>query len=203
MHLEILVEEPSAEAALKNLIPKILGKDVSFRILVHQGKTDLLKKLSPKLKAYSKWITDEIKIVVLIDLDNDNCKALKTKLDQFAQEAGLKIKTSIGELTSDFQILNRIAIKELESWFLGDKNAIHKTYNKVKPNEMSKAKYSNPDTLSNTWEELERMLQKFRYYKGGLSKIQNARMISLNMDVNNNLSKSFNVFRTGLLQIVS
>jgi hypothetical protein len=203
MHLEILVEEPSAEAALNSLIPKIVGDDVTFRIIVHQGKAALLKKMVPKLKAYSKWITNEIKIIVLVDLDRDDCKVLKAKLNTIAQDAGLKTKTSIGELTSDFQILNRIAIEELESWFLGDKNAILTTYDKVNPNELNKPKYSTPDSISNTWEELERLLQKFKYYKGGLSKIQNARMISANMNVNNNSSKSFNVFRNGLLQIVS
>lgn len=203
MHLEILVEEPSAEAALKNLLPKIVGNNVSFRIIVHQGKAHLLKKITPKLKAYSKWITDEIKVVVLIDLDRDNCTILKNKLNKIAQNSGLKIKTSIGELTNEFQILNRIAIEELESWFLGDKNAIHKTYNKVNPLALNKPKYSNPDQIVNAWEELERLLKKFHYYPGGLSKIQNARILSENMDVNYNTSKSFNVFRDGLLQIVS
>ena len=42
MHIEFLVEEPSAEAALKNLVPKISGQDVSFMIHPHQGKQDLL-----------------------------------------------------------------------------------------------------------------------------------------------------------------
>lgn len=203
MHLEILVEEPSAEAALNNLVPKIVGDDVTFRIIVHQGKADLLKKMAPKLKAYSKWITNEIKIIVLIDLDRDNCVDLKSKLNEIAEEAGLKIKTSIGELSSDFQILNRIAIEELESWFLGDKNAIHLAYNKVNPSAMNASKYSHPDTISNAWEDLERILKKFKYYPGGLNKIQNARMISEHMDIYNNLSKSFNVFKTGLLQLVS
>lgn len=203
MHLEILVEEPSAEAALKNLMPKIIGNNVSFRIIVHQGKKDLLRKIVPKLKAYSKWITDEIKIVVLVDLDRDNCKTLKNKLNSIAEDAGLKIKTSIGEFSNDFQILNRIAIEELEAWFLGDKNAILSIYKNVSIEALNKNKYSNPDAIANTWEELERLLQRFRYYTGGLNKIQNAKMISEHMDVNNNSSKSFNVFRLGLLQIIS
>jgi integrase len=203
MHLEILVEERSAEVALQNIIPHIVGDSVSFRVITHQGKTDLLKKLAPKLKAYSKWITDEIKIVVLVDLDRDDCKKLKKKLNKISEDSGLTIKTSIGKLSSEFQILNRIAIEELEAWFFGDKKAIKKTYKKVNPNELDKPRYSNPDTISNTWEELERLLQKFHYYPGGLSKIQNAQVISKNMDVNNNSSKSFNVFRDGLLQIVS
>jgi len=203
MHLEILVEEQSAEAALQKLLPKIVGQEVSFRIITHQGKKDLIKNIPKKLRAYSKWITNEIKIVVLVDLDRDDCGELKLKLNNAAEDAGLKIKTSIGELSSDFQVLNRIAIEELESWFLGDKKAIHKSYNKVSEKELNKSKYSNPDAIANTWEELERILKKFKYYPSGLAKIQNARIIAENMDVNNNLSKSFNVFRDGLLQIVS
>ena len=34
MHIEFLVEEPSAEAALKNLVPKLMGEDISFNIHV-------------------------------------------------------------------------------------------------------------------------------------------------------------------------
>ncbi len=204
MHIELLVEEPSAEAALQNIIPHIVGDEVSFRIITHQGKMDLLKKLAPKLRAYSKWINDaETKIVVLVDLDRDDCKILKKKLNKISKDSGLAIKTSIGELSSEFQILNRIAIEELEAWFFGDKKAIKKTYKKVSSNELDKPRYSNPDAISNTWEELERLLQRFHYYPSGLSKIQNARILSKNMDVKNNSSKSFNVFRDGLLQIVS
>ena len=142
MHLEILVEEQSAEAALQKLLPKIVGQEVSFRIITHQGKKDLIKNIPKKLRAYSKWITNEIKIVVLVDLDRDDCGELKLKLNNAAEDAGLKIKTSIGELSSDFQVLNRIAIEELESWFLGDKKAIHKSYNKVSEKELNKSKYS-------------------------------------------------------------
>ena len=40
MHLEILVEEPSAEAALQNIISHIVGDSVSYRVITHQGKTD-------------------------------------------------------------------------------------------------------------------------------------------------------------------
>ena len=203
MHLEILVEEQSTEAALQKLLPKIIGNEVTFRIIVHQGKKDLLKNIAAKLRAYSRWITEEIKIVVLLDLDRDDCRKLKAKLNKLADDAGLKIKTSIGELSSDFQILNRIAIEELESWFLGDKKAIHSAYKKVSTKELDKTKYCNPDSIVNAWEELERLLQKYRYYPGGLNKIQNARLISEYMNINSNSSASFNAFRDGLLQIVS
>ncbi len=57
MHLEFLVEEASAEAALNNIIPKILGEDISFLIHPYQGKDDLLDKLPKRLRGYKKWIS--------------------------------------------------------------------------------------------------------------------------------------------------
>ena len=51
-HVEFLVEEPSAEEALYNLVSKILGQGFSFNIHPHQGKHDLLKKLRGRLRGY-------------------------------------------------------------------------------------------------------------------------------------------------------
>jgi len=45
MHVEVLVEEPSAEAALRNLLPAILSSQASFQIFRHNGKQDLLSRL--------------------------------------------------------------------------------------------------------------------------------------------------------------
>ena len=44
MHVEFLLEEPSAEAALTAILPKILVDDVTFGFHVFEGKQDLLKK---------------------------------------------------------------------------------------------------------------------------------------------------------------
>jgi len=40
-HLEILVEEPSMEAFLAQLLPRLLGERATFTLHVHQGKRDL------------------------------------------------------------------------------------------------------------------------------------------------------------------
>ena len=53
MHIEFLVEERSAEAALQNLLPRIFGSVATFTIHPYQGKPDLLKKLPIRLKGYS------------------------------------------------------------------------------------------------------------------------------------------------------
>lgn len=52
MHIEFLVEEPSAKAALSNLAPRIVP-GVEFRIIPFQGKHDLLSKLPARLRGYN------------------------------------------------------------------------------------------------------------------------------------------------------
>ena len=49
MHIEFLVEEPSAEAALNNLAPLILGPEITFQVHPYNGKPDLLAKLPGRL----------------------------------------------------------------------------------------------------------------------------------------------------------
>ena len=53
--LEILVEELSMEAALRLVVPKIIG-DLSFDVYPYQCKEDLLKKLPARLKGYAAWM---------------------------------------------------------------------------------------------------------------------------------------------------
>ena len=49
-HLEILTEEPSAEVALRFLLPKIVGANATYKIITHQGKYDLLKVSPQKVR---------------------------------------------------------------------------------------------------------------------------------------------------------
>src|SRR5437867_11567642 len=106
MHLEFLVEEPSAEAALTILIPKIVAEAVTFSIHTHQGKRDLLAKLPGRLKGYKAWLPDDWRIVVLIDRDSEDCAHLKAKLERIAKEADFITKSAVGG-TNYFHVLNR------------------------------------------------------------------------------------------------
>jgi len=123
MHIEFLVEEPSIEVMLNNLLPRLLLPDTSFAIRIFQGKQDLLKNLPIRLRGYKKWLPVDHKIVVLVDRDNDDCYRLKRKLDEIARDAQLVTKSSVGRFEF-FQVMNRIVIVELESWFFGDRHAI-------------------------------------------------------------------------------
>ncbi len=199
MHFEIFVEEPSAEAALVNIIPKIVGTNATFGIYPHGGKNDLLSNLPHRLRAYVSWLPNDWRIVVLVDLDARACKELKNELEDMAIGAGLVTKTSV-LAGAKFQVLNRIAIEELEAWFWGDIEALVTTYPKVNPHLHAKAKYRDSDAIAGgTWEALERELQRAGYFREGLRKVNAAREISANMDPTRNTSQSFQTFYQGLL----
>ncbi len=203
MHIEFFVEELSAEAALQNLVPKILGFDVSFSIHPHQGKPDLRKKLPGRLAGYKHWLPDDWRIVVLMDEDRADCRDLKNQLEEISHNASFITKSSASE-GRQFQVLNRLAIEELEAWFFGDVPALTRAYPRIPVSLGQQARYCDPDAIAGgTWESLERLLQRRGYHPGGLPKVAAAREISRHMDPQRNRSKSFQVFRDGLVKMIS
>jgi hypothetical protein len=201
LHLEILVEEYSAEIALANLLPKILPPAVEFAIRSFQGKADLLKKLPQRLKGYRPWLPEDWRIIVLCDRDDDDCRELKQKLENFAIQNGFTTKSS--QSSRPFVLLNRIAIEELEAWLLGDPQAIEQAYPGVSANFITRRRYRNPDAIAGgTWEALQSLLQKKGYFPGGLNKVEAARTITQYMEVQNNCSTSFHCFCTGLAALI-
>src|ERR1035437_1809835 len=145
MHLEFLLEEETAEKILHNLLPLLITGEHTYKCIRFQGKTDLLKNLAIKLKGYSRWIPENYRIVVLLDRDRDDCVVLKNKLNQMAHDAGLITKSSSQD--QRFQVLNRIAIEEIEAWFFGDADAMRLAYPKLSANFEKKSRYKYPDGI--------------------------------------------------------
>ena len=87
----------------------------------------------------------------------------------------------------------RIVCQELESWLLGDLEAIRQAYPQKKI--QNKAKFRNPDNLGNASQELERLINT-------KAKIQRATKISQHFDLTKNKSTSFNVFIRTLKQLI-
>ncbi len=203
MHLEFLVEELSAEMALHNLLPKLITGEHTYKIITFQGKQDLLKKLKMELRAYKNWITQDFKIVVLVDRDNQDCHELKKYLESCANGAGLITKSEAeGEMT--FTVMNRIAIEELESWYFGDPEAVSAAYPRVSANFHKKAQFRVPDQIEGgTCEAFERLLKSKGYYKHGIRKTELARNISVYMEPLRNRSTSFQIFWQGITDIVN
>jgi hypothetical protein len=189
--LMIFVEEISMEAALEQLMPKLL-QDAEFETFRFQCKDDLLKNLPARLRAYSSWLPPEWAILVLVDRDNSDCRELKQQLEAAAQQSGLSTKTQGGDR---FQVVNRIVIEELEAWFFGDWPAVKQAYPRVPDNIPQKSSFRDPDAIKGgTWEALERVLKKAGYFPAGLNKLQCAREVATHMTPDANRSASFQAF---------
>jgi len=201
MHVELLLEEPSAEAALARLLPKLLPPESSWRLHPFQGKADLLKKLPSRLRGYAQgWLPDDYRIVVLVDADQDDCRALKRTLEDAASAVGLPTRSAVGA-AGRFVVLNRIAIEELEAWFLGDVEAVATAYPGVPLSLGRRRRFRDPDALRDTWEALERVLQDAGHFRSGLRKIEAAGHIAAHMEPSRNRSRSFRCFAEGLASL--
>lgn len=197
-HVEFLVEELSTEILLRSLLPRLLGS-VRYEIRAFQGKQDLLQRLPDRLRGYT-WFPPDYRIVVVVDRDDDDCRALKQTLEQHAARAGLPTRTRPqgGHVT----VINRIAVEELEAWYFGDWDAVRAAYPRVPETVSRRARYRDPDAIAGgTWEAFERVLQRAGYASGGLRKIQAARSIGPHLDPARNASHSFQVFRDALLEL--
>jgi len=204
--VEILSEEPSAEAALRLLVPKILNQ-CAFEVYPHNGKADLLKKLPGLFAGYGirrrndPWFRDCCRAAVLVDRDQQECHSLKLEMETNAQTAGLTTRARAGG--GAYFLVTRVAIEELEAWFFGDWEAVRAAYPKVSATIPQQAGYRDPDAIASPWEALERILQRARYFPGGLRKIEAARAIATHMDPERNVSPSFCAFREVLKEMAS
>jgi Domain of unknown function (DUF4276) len=201
-HLEVLVEEPSMEAFLNALLPRLLPAGRSFTVHPFQGKTDLMTKLQDRLRGYASWLPDDWRIVVVVDRDDEDCMALKARLEAIAKQARLRTRSRAGK--QSWQLVNRIAIEELEAWYFGDWTAVRVAYPRVSERITSQAGYRDADGIAGgTWEAFERVLQRFGYFRGGLTKIEAGRTLGAAIDPARNRSISFVHFRDAVLEAVA
>lgn len=198
--VDFIVEEPSAEAFLRAVLPGLLGS-VHFNIYPFQGKDQLFERLPARLRGYAAWIPEDYRIVVLVDADDDDCRQLKARLEAMAEEAGLTTKSRTR--TDHFVVLNRIAVEELEAWYFGDWDAVRTVYPRVPATVPNRASFRDPDAIpGGAWERFEQVLQRVGYFKGGLRKIEAAQMIGPHIAPPRNRSHSFQVFCAGLQEII-
>lgn len=160
MHIEILVEGQAERTALEPLLIKIIGpynQPHTWRIHKHRGigqlpdnpltppnpkDPTLLHNLPSKLRAYGKSLSGNEAVVILIDLDNrPDCRLFKQDLLDLLQYCSPPPNS-----------LFRIAIEELEAWFLGDRPAILRAYPHTKQNEL--INYIQ-DSQCGTWKSLQ------------------------------------------------
>jgi len=177
----ILTEEPSMKEALDILLPPLLGNK-EFLVLSHQGKSDLERSIPRKLRG---WNETGAKFLILRDNDGGDCLSLKNHLLELIPER--KKKNS----------LVRIVCQELEGWFLGDLAAVAAAdlgASKNLKEQQNKAKFRNPDTLTNAKEELKKLAPQYKQMSG-------SRAIAKHMTVKANASNSFGQFVSGLQRL--
>lgn len=216
MHFEFLVEGHCELTTLSNIMAKIIGgynDPHTWRIHKHQGvgklpnnisdspnpkDRSLLHNLPSKLRAYGRDFGENEVVVILVDLDDrDSCIEFKNELLNVLDFCNPKPIALI-----------RIAIEELEAWFLGDEKALREAYPSYKKEKLSE--YIQ-DSQCGTWELLAEAV-----HPGGINKLLKvgkrsrlvleekkkwAKGISIHMNIEENLSPSFCAFRDGLRKL--
>lgn len=172
-------EEPSMERVLRDLIGRHFPTAMEFAdwmIVSHSGKLDLEKQFPDRMK---RWVWGNPSFVILRDNDGGDCMALKNRLATLAAVSGHPFKV-------------RIVCQELEGWLIGDSAAVTAAYPRCRFSN-TKAKYRDPDRMTNAAEELAKIT-------GDLTKSIRASRIASHLDPSRNVSRSFQVFFDTLQQ---
>jgi hypothetical protein len=171
--LVFLLEEPSAKAMLGTLLPRMLDQNISVRCIPFEGKQDLEKQLTRKIRAYQN---QEARFIVLRDLDSDpDCLDVKRKLLDLCAESG-KVE----------QCIVRIACKELETFYLADLQAVEQALQMPGlAKQQQKKKFRTPDNLGSPSGELKNLTSQ-RY-----EKVAGSREIGKHLNIENDRSPSF------------
>ena len=216
MHFEVLVEDLSGKATLDILMPKIIGKEHTSRVISYRGigripkglksRTDahnriLLDRLPELLRGYGKTYTNNparysTALLVVCDLDNKCLKTFRQTLLDVLNSCNPQLQTRFC-----------IAIEEGEAWLLGDISAIKAAYPQAKANILNN--YQN-DSICNTWELLAeavfigglRALKKKGTRAIGIEKSDWAERIAPQMNVDKNASPSFCYFRDKIRELI-
>lgn len=169
------------KSLLEGLLPRIFP-DIMFQCIAHEGKDDLEKSIPRKLRA---WREPGVRFVVLRDQDQGDCISLKQRLSDICEDAGRP------------DTLVRIVCYELESWYLGDPNALAEAFGKNHLRSISRrARFRDPDSVQQPSNELERLLPEFQ-------KVSGARKMANFLSRERNTSVSFQVFISGIDRLCS
>lgn len=185
--LHIFTEEPSAKTVFNQILPKILP-EVAFCIYSHQGKQDLEKALKTTVPPISRL--PGARILIIRDQNSGKCKVVKQRLQDLIKN----------QCQSPYLI--RIACHELESWFLGDLNAVKRAYPKFKlEHHQNKVNFRQVDNIENPSQFLLSIIPEYQG-REWLPKLEVSEKISQFLDLSNNHSTSFNHTVTGIKELI-
>lgn len=213
MHIEILIEDSSGKELLEAVLPKLFGKfgePHSWNMHSYKGigripkglkgsidpmKRILLDRLPRVLQGYGKSPGIDA-VVVVLDTDRRNCKDFLNELQTLAAACNPAPNT-----------LFRLAIEEIEAWYLGDRQALTEAFPHAKADILN---HYVQDSVCGTWELLadavypggSTAIKKSGWPLPGQVKHEWAARISPLLDPDRNVSPSFGKLRDGLRHLV-
>ena len=213
MHIEILVEDRSGKLLLESLVPRIIGEQGqphTWRLIPYRGigsippglkdvpdpsRRVLLNRLPALLHGYGRTPGIDA-VVVVVDNDERDCREFLGELREVHARCHPAPRTVF-----------RLALEEIESWYLGDLAAVRSAYPNVKPRVLEG--YAQ-DSCVGTWELLadaliaegSTELDIPGFIQIGTMKCEWAQRIGPLMNIEENLSPSFQKFRDGLKRLV-
>ena len=172
MHIEFLLEDSSGEKLVAQLLPKILGvhgEKHTWRLKSYKGIGRIPPGLSAKADPAKRILLDRLPrllqgygrtpgidaVVVVLDTDRRDCKEFLHELTSLAYKCNPMPHT-----------LFRLAIEEIEAWYLGDRDGLLEAYPNAKRDVLDR--YVQ-DSVCNTWELLADAV-----HKGGVAAIKKA-----------------------------
>lgn len=180
-HLVILLEEPSARDALEAWLPQWLGQGATPHFIVFQGKQDLERQMVRKIQG---WLLPQSRFLVMRDQDSGDCRKVKDALLQRCRQAGRP------------DAVVRVACRELESFFIGDWEAVANAFEKPALARLARsAKFRDPDAIGSPKGELKLRLDGYQPREG-------ARRIAPLVDPVRNRSRSFQALRRAVQALV-
>lgn len=171
--LVFLLEEASAKAMLESLLPRMLNEEIAFRCIPFEGKQDLERQLTRKIRSYQN---DHARFIVLRDQDrHPDCMQVKSRLLDLCYQSGKRGK-----------YLVRLACKELESFYLADLFAVEQALELTGlARRQQVKKFRIPDVLGSPSRELKTLTSN-RY-----EKVAGSRAIGRHLSLDNDRSPSF------------
>ena len=131
------------------------------------------------------WCLPDSKFVILRDQDSGDCQTVKEQLDAMCRESGRE----------DYIV--RIACKELETFYLGDLEAVAGAFGiRGLANKQNARKFRDPDAFGNPKQELKRLT------KGMYQQLHGSREIARRMKPERNCSHSFRILIMGIVQLI-
>lgn len=156
MHIEILTEDSSSAVLLKIIVPLVLGprgEHHTWRVHSYRGVGRLPKGLTATGDPSKRILLDQLPrilggfaktpgidaVIVVVDTDVRDCRQMLAELRAAALAAGRA------------DTIFRLAIEEVEAWYLGDRTAVLQAYPRARKDVLDR--YTQ-DSVCGTWELL-------------------------------------------------